>query len=74
MMIQPDDDLRIERLKRRLGISRKVDVVRAGIGLLEAQADRQERVVRWRRAARAAAPSSREVNSEFRSHSRLTRD
>ena len=74
MMIQPDDDLRIERLKRRLGISRKVDVVRAGIGLLEAQADRQERVVRWRRAARAAAPSSREVNSEFRSHSRLKRD
>jgi len=73
LMIQPDDDLRIERLKQRLGISRKVDVVRAGIELLEAQAERQERAGRWRRAAGVAAATSRQVNTEFRVHSRLKR-
>jgi hypothetical protein len=73
LMIQPDDDLRIEQLKRRLGIHRKVDVVRAGIELLEAQAERQERAVRWRRAAGIAAATSREANREFRAHSRLKR-
>lgn len=73
-MIQPDDDRRIEELKARLGISRKVDVVRAGIELLEAQAERQERAVRWRRAAGAVASTSRETNVEFRAHSRLKRE
>jgi hypothetical protein len=73
LMIQADDDLRIERLKERLGISRKVDVVRAGIRLLEAQAEREERAARWRRAAGLAAASSREANAEFRSQSRLKR-
>ena len=73
LMIQPDDDRRIERLKRRLGIERKVDVVRAGIDLLEAQAQRQERAARWRRAARAVAPTSRQANAEFRPYSRLKR-
>ena len=73
LMIQPQDDARIERLKRRLGIARKVDVVRAGIDLLEAHADRQERVARWRRAARAVSATSRRVNAEFRAHSRLKR-
>lgn len=73
LMIQLDDDLRIERLKRRLGISRKVDVLRAGMALLEAEAEQRERAVRWRRAASVAAPTSREVNGEFRAHSRLKR-
>ena len=39
-MIQEEDERRIERLKRRLGIQRKVDVLRAGIALLEKEADR----------------------------------
>jgi hypothetical protein len=73
----PDDPggrrLRIERLKRRLGIDRKIDVVRAGIDLLEAQAERQERAIRWRRAAGVAAPTSRHINADFRRHSRLKR-
>ena len=73
LMIQPDDDARIERLRQRLGIDRKVAVVRAGLELLEAQADRQERVARWRSAAKKAAATSRQVNAEFRAHSRLRR-
>jgi hypothetical protein len=73
LMIQEDDDRRIERLKERLGIDRKVDVVRAGIALLEARAEREERAARWRRAAAHAAASSRSVNAEFRDRSRLRR-
>ena len=72
-MIQEDDDRRIERLKRRLGIARKVDVVRAGMALLEQEAERRERLERWRKAAAAVAAESRAVNAEFRRHSRLKR-
>lgn len=74
LMIQDGDDRRIEDLKSRLGIKRKIDVVRAGMDLLEAQAARQERIERWRRAAARVAGESRRVNAEFRRHSRLTRD
>ncbi|MBI3048772.1 MAG: hypothetical protein HYY76_10735 [Acidobacteria bacterium] len=73
LMIQDDDDRRIQRLQARLGIRRKVDVVRAGMELLEREADREARVARWRRAAVAAAPTSQAINAEFRPHSRLKR-
>jgi hypothetical protein len=73
LMIQEEDERRIERLKRRLGIERKVDVLRAGIDLLEKEADRRERIRRWKRAAALVAASSRQVNAEFRAHSRLKR-
>ena len=70
-MIQEDDNRRIEELKKRLSARSKVDVVRAGLTLLERETERQARVERWRRAALLAAPSSRAVNAEFRQHSRL---
>lgn len=73
LMIQEEDDRRIERLKRRLGIDTKVAVIRAGMALLERQAERDERVVRWKKAAATAAAESRRVNTEFRRHSRLKR-
>ena len=66
MMIQEEDE-------RRLGIRTKVDVLRAGIELLERDALRRERVKRWKRAAALAAATSRAVNAEFRAHSRLKR-
>jgi len=46
LMIQPEDDTRIESLKKKLGVRTKVDVVRAGLQLLELQADRQGRISR----------------------------
>ncbi len=73
LMIQEEDDRRIESLKRRLGIQRKVDVLRAGIDLLEREAERRERIRRWKRAATVVAPTSREVNAEFQARSRLKR-
>jgi hypothetical protein len=73
LMIQEEDERRIERLKRRLGIPHKVDVLRAGMDLLETEADRRERIRRWQRAAALVAPTSRDVNAEFQAHSRLKR-
>ena len=73
LMIQDEDERRIESLKLRLGIQRKVDVVRAGFELLEKEAERRERVLRWKRAATLVAATSREVNAEFRARSRLKR-
>jgi len=73
LMIQEEDDRRIESLRRRLGIQRKVDVLRAGIDLLEKDAERRERVLRWKRAAALVSSTSRQVNAEFQSHSRLKR-
>jgi len=73
LMIQEDDDRRIVRLKRRLGIATKVDVVRAGMALLEQDAMRRERLERWKRAAARVAADSARVNAEFRAHSRLKR-
>lgn len=73
LMIQEDDDRRIERLKRRLGIATKIDVVRAGMALLEQDAQRRERLEQWKRVAARVATNSARVNAEFRSHSRLKR-
>lgn len=73
LMIQEEDERRIESLKRRLGIQRKVDVLRAGIDLLEKEAERKERIRRWKRAVSIAAGISREVNADFQRHSRLKR-
>jgi hypothetical protein len=65
-MIQDDDDRCIQRLRQRLGIRRKVDVVRAGMVLLEQKAGWQTRVARWRQVAALAAPTSNAVNAHFR--------
>jgi hypothetical protein len=73
LMIQEEDERRIESLKRRMKITRKVDIVRAGIDLLEKEADRKDRVERWKRSAALAAKTSREVNADFRPLSRMKR-
>ena len=73
LTIQDDDDRRIERLKRRLGIATKIDVVRAGMTLLEQDALRRERLGQWKRAAAGVAADSAVVNAEFRQNSRLKR-
>lgn len=73
LMIQEDDDRRIERLKRRLGIETKIDVVRAGMDLLEHEASRRDRLERWKRAAARVVSESGRVNAEFRVHSLLKR-
>ena len=73
LMLQDHDAQRIEALKRRLRARTKIEVVRTALELLERDADRAERVQRWRRAARIAVRESRAALRDFRPHSRLHR-
>lgn len=70
-MIQLGDEKRIVALKERLNARTKIDVVRAGLDLLEREAERRERIERWKKAAALAVESSHEVNQEFQKLSRL---
>jgi len=73
LMLQEADAQRIETLKKRLGARTKIDVVRSALDLLERDAERIERVARWRRAAGLVAAESRKIWREFQGHSRLRR-
>jgi hypothetical protein len=73
LMVQDADMQKIETLKERLGMRTKIEVVRAGLDLLDREAERTTRVNRWRRAAKLAARSSAEANAAFRPGSRLKR-
>ncbi len=75
LMIQPADEKAIEDLKVRTGARTKVDVVRAGLRLLERETERSERIKRWQKAVALAlvSESSTEVNREFQRNSRLKR-
>jgi len=71
LMIQPEDNERIDRLKKDLGIHKKINVIRAGLVLLEKEAERIKRIRRWKHAARLVAKQSSEINKEFQKHSRI---
>jgi hypothetical protein len=72
-MLQEADAERIETLKKRLGARTKIEVVRSALDLLERDAQRAERVARWRKAARIVARESQKVSREFQRHNRLGR-
>ena len=73
LMLQDADAERIETLKKRLGARTKIEVVRSGLDLLERDAEKSERVARWRKAAQMVAGESRKISREFQRHSRLGR-
>ncbi|HLA90078.1 MAG TPA: hypothetical protein VJL28_06580 [Gemmatimonadaceae bacterium] len=73
LMLQEADARRIEALKKRIGARTKVEVVRTALDMLERDAERTARVVRWERAVRLAARTSRRALADFRVHSRLHR-
>jgi hypothetical protein len=73
LMLQEADAARIEMLKKRVGARTKIEVVRRALDLLERSAEREERMARWRRAAKMVARESRTVLREFQRHSRLSR-
>lgn len=73
LMLQEADDARIESLKKRLKASTKIAVVRSALDLLERDAERTERVAKWRKAAGVVARESRATLKDFRPHSRLRR-
>jgi Arc/MetJ-type ribon-helix-helix transcriptional regulator len=71
LMIQPEDDSRIETLKEKTGAKSKVDVVRAALTLLEADIKRSDRVRRWQRAAKIVGNSGLDVLKEFQTTTRF---
>jgi hypothetical protein len=73
LMLQEADAERIESLKKRLGARTKIDVVRSALDLLEQDAERVERVAKWRKAVGVVARESRAALRDFRRHSRLRR-
>lgn len=73
LMIQEEDDRKIEILKEKTHAKTKIAVVRAGLALLEQETDRRLRVENWKRAAKLVSSSSAAINREFQSHSRLKR-
>jgi len=71
LTIQDKDRERIEHLMKEFHIKTKIDVVRAGLDLLEQEAERIRKISRWEHAAKAVAQSSKTVNKEFQQHSRF---
>ncbi len=71
LTIQKEDDAKIESLKKQLGLSTKIEVVRSALNLLQAEASRLSRVKRWQRAAKIVGDSGLEVQKEFSNSKRF---
>ena len=71
LMIQVHDEKKIDDLKLKLGAKTKIEVVRAGLALLEKEILDKEKSKRWKNAASLVAKSSKEVNQEFQKFSRI---
>ena len=61
LMMQDEDNERIENLKRQLHIDKKIDVVRAALDLLEKEAKQQQKIKRWKQAAKLVAKNSEKI-------------
>ena len=73
LMIQPEDNERLEELKKAVGAKTKVQVLREALDALEKNVERHRRVARWKRAAALVGGESAKVNREFQTYSRLKR-
>jgi hypothetical protein len=73
LMIQIEDDSRIEKLKAKLGAKSKVDVVRAALSLLEDSVSKADRIKRWEKAARVVGKSGLNVLKEFQTPKRFAK-
>ncbi len=74
LMIQIEDDQRLESLKKSLGASSKVDVLRTALSSLERELQRKKRVEQWMKAVRIVSKQSAQVNKEFQKHSLLKKN
>jgi hypothetical protein len=71
LTIQDRDRERIQHLMEALHFAKQVDVLRAGLELLELEEEKRLRQERWQHAAQLVAKSSQSVNKEFQKLSRL---
>ena len=73
LMFQPEDNKRIEDLKKKTGAKSKVDVVRAALALLEEDVKRSERIKRWEKAAKIVGKAGLDVLRDFQTSSRFNK-
>ena len=73
MMIQEDDEAKIEQLKKRTGAKTKIEVLRRALVLLEKDVQRSERIKRWQRAVKAVGSTGLEVSDDFKTSGRFAR-
>lgn len=71
LMIQEEDNDKIEELKERIGAKTKIEVLRSALVLLEEKISREDRVKRWKRAAKVVGLSDMEVLKEFQTEKRF---
>lgn len=71
LMIQEDDENRIENLKEKMGAKTKIEVVRTALSLLEDSVSKAERIKRWQKAAKIVGSSGLKVLKEFKTSSRF---
>lgn len=71
LMIQEEDNQKIEELKERIGAKTKIEVLRSALTLLEEKISREDRVKRWKRAAKVVGLSDMEVLKDFQTEKRF---
>ena len=71
LMIQTQDNDKIEELKARLGVKTKIEVLRSALILLEEKLSKEERVKRWQKASRIVGTSSMDILKEFQTAQRF---
>ena len=71
LMIQTQDNDKIEELKARLGVKTKIEVLRSALILLEEKLSKEARVKRWQSASRLVGNSSMDILKEFQTVQRF---
>ncbi len=71
LMIQSQDNDKIEELKAKLGVKTKIEVLRSALVLLEEKLSKEARVKRWQRASRIVGNSSMDILKEFQTAQRF---
>ena len=74
LMLQEKDNERIEHLKKDFGIHKKIEVIRIALTLMEKEAQRINRIKRWKHASKLVAKHSHGINKEFQRHSLIKKD
>ena len=65
LMIQAEDNDKIEELKTKLGAKTKIEVLRLALILLEEKLLKEARIKRWQNASRIVGTSSMDILKEF---------
>ena len=71
LMIQNEDNEKIEQLRDKLGVKTKIEVLRTALILLEEKIIKEARIKRWQKAAKLVGGTGLEVMKEFQTKKRF---